>query len=195
MRCHVLVTIRPEESPSKAIMLGHNNNKLLTQKQTQLQLSRKQMYWKYCFLLSPLFEIGGIFSSPSQSCMDEEKDGDEQSSEMKMGEAIDFDNMGDAINVSQSQSQGRGEGEHKGMEEKESDSGKNKAAKRLKFASTIRVCLIPTRAETHVIAQDLYFTQQDFVEMKRDAIIELRDLLQNSNISSKQALHMLYQPM
>ena len=79
---------------------------------------------------------------------------------------------------------------------KESDTGKRKVVtKRLKFASTIRVCLIPTRAETRIVAQDLYFTQQDFVEMKRDAIIELREMLQNANVTSKQALHMLYQPI
>ena len=81
------------------------------------------------------------------------------------------------------------------MEEKESDNSKSIVAKRLKFASTIRVCLIPTRAETRIIAQDLYFTPQDFKEMKRDAIIELRELLQNPNITSKQALRMLYQPI
>ena len=166
---------------------------MLSQKQTQVQLSRKQMYWKYCFMLSPFFGSGGIFSSSPHSRIEDQKQSDGNSQTTKIGKPIHHDKNSDASNVSPSQ---KGKGEHKGMALKESDTGKRKVVtKRLKFASTIRVCLIPTRAETRIVAQDLYFTQQDFVEMKRDAIIELREMLQNANVTSKQALHMLYQPI
>ena len=72
--------------------LGGNQNKMLNQKQTQMQLSRKQMYWKYCFMLSPLFEIGGIFSPPSHSHNEEQKESDGRNDEMKTGVSTHYDN-------------------------------------------------------------------------------------------------------
>ena len=71
---------------------------------------------------------------------------------------------------------------------------KAKGKRRARFSSTVHVCLVPTRQELHNIVDDLYFRSDDFTTFKREAVLELREILTRLGITSKQAIQYLYQP-
>ena len=64
----------------------------------------------------------------------------------------------------------------------------------LRFSSTVRVCLVPTREELKAIIDDLYFKAEDYGKFKTDAVTELREVLVKLGVTSKQAIEILYQP-
>lgn len=64
----------------------------------------------------------------------------------------------------------------------------------LRFSSTVRVCLVPTREELKAIIDDLYFKAEDYGKFKTDAVTELREVLVRLGVTSKQAIEILYQP-
>lgn len=66
--------------------------------------------------------------------------------------------------------------------------------KTMRFSSTVHVCLVPTRVEMRYIFNELYFRAEDFAQFKREAVMELREVLTRLGITSKQAIKLMYQP-
>lgn len=64
----------------------------------------------------------------------------------------------------------------------------------MRFSSTVHVCLVPTREEMRCIFDELYFRAEDFQIFKREAVMELREVLTRLGITSKQAIKLMYQP-
>ena len=69
-----------------------------------------------------------------------------------------------------------------------------KSKRTMRFSSTVHVCLVPTRDELRTIFDELYFRAEDFANFKKDAVMELRELLTRLGISSKEAIRLMYQP-
>jgi hypothetical protein len=69
-----------------------------------------------------------------------------------------------------------------------------KSKRTMRFSSTVHVCLVPTRDELRTIFDELYFRAEDFAIFKKDAVMELRELLTRLGISSKEAIRLMYQP-
>lgn len=64
----------------------------------------------------------------------------------------------------------------------------------MRFSSTVHICLIPSRNELMPQLVELFWTSDDYVKFKNDAVSELRTYLTSNGTTAKEAIFKLYQP-
>jgi hypothetical protein len=64
----------------------------------------------------------------------------------------------------------------------------------MRFSSTVKICLIPCRKELMPQIIELFWTSDDYINFKNDAVSELRSHLISNGITAKEAIFRLYQP-
>ena len=75
-----------------------------------------------------------------------------------------------------------------------SKSKDKKEMKSIRYSSTVRVCLIPSRLDMDPLINELYWLPEDYVTFKKEAVTELKQLIKDLNLTAKAAISMLYQP-
>jgi hypothetical protein len=64
----------------------------------------------------------------------------------------------------------------------------------MRFSATVKICLIPCRQEFMPQLVELFWTSDDYIKFKNDAVSELRSYLTSNGITAKEAIFRLYQP-
>ena len=64
----------------------------------------------------------------------------------------------------------------------------------VRFSETAEVVLIPSREELQIYLSVMFWTESDYHDFKRDAILEIRELISRDRITPKDAIKYLYQP-
>ena len=70
----------------------------------------------------------------------------------------------------------------------------SKETRAIRFSSTVRVCLIPSRLDMEPLITELYWLPEDYITFKREAVTELKLLIKDLSLTAKAAISMLYQP-
>ena len=70
----------------------------------------------------------------------------------------------------------------------------DKDERTLRFSSTVRVLLIPSRIELLSRFDNVYWLHEDYVTFKREAVKEIKEMAQMLSVSARKAMTLLYQP-
>eukprot|EP01041_Mallomonas_annulata_P009746 gene9746-20269_t len=71
---------------------------------------------------------------------------------------------------------------------------RNVGKKCLRFSSTVYVLLIPSRQEISAYSSNLYWSDGNYSSFKKEAVDEIRAVIQSKKCTAKEAIQLLYQP-